>query len=193
MGGNRAVGWAVLDTAVLQWAAGGGSPELGAAVGPAEMRSASIELARRVDAIRDFVADGVGIVGVQSVRVPLADRAAPRMPPAAQTGPEPAPERPRADPMCPPELAPSPRMPNDPWTEGRAEQVAARHQATIDKAFAPAGYGSALPGVPADPALNMVRWPLDELDWLERRADYLSNQINEFNRRLRTLLRRVRG
>ena len=47
--------------------------------------------------------------------------------------------------------------------------------------------------MPADPALNMVRWPLDELDWLERRADYLSNQINEFNRRLRTLLRRVRG
>lgn len=105
----------------------------------------------------------------------------------------------------------APKMPNGPWTEQElsaparhgggtdgyrcqcAGCVAARHQATIDKAFAPAGYVSALHGVPADPALNMVRWPLDELDWLERRADYLSNQINEFNRRLRTLLRRVRG
>lgn len=252
MGGNRAVGWAVLDTAVLQWAAGGGSPELGAAVGPAEMRSASIELARRVDAIRDFVADGVGIVGVQSVRVPLADRAAPRMPPAAQTGPEFIAVH--ADSFgtggkclrCGQQATPgtvcdgassAPKMPNGPWTEQElsaparhgggtdgyrcqcAGCVAARHQATIDKAFSQQGsaaralygddasdklnrltaeLGSAIEPArggpsPADPALRMDRWPLDELDWLERRADYLSNQLNEFNRRLRTLLRRVRG
>jgi hypothetical protein len=176
---EQATGWAALDTAVLQWMACGGSPALGCAIDARTMRLATLELARRVDAIRDFVADGVGIVGVQSVRVPLAERAAPRMPPAAQTGPE--------------VTVPSHGGGTDGYRCQCAGCVAARHQATIDKAFAPAGYGSALPGVPADPALNMVRWPLDELDWLERRADYLSNQINEFNRRLRTLLRRVRG
>ncbi len=172
---ERAVGWQALDAAVLRWAACGGSPELGCALDPATMRSATLELSRRVDA------------GLEARPTEPQTASNYELPPAAQTGPEPAPRMP----------AERDAARHGGGTDGYRCQcagcVAARHQATIDKAFAPAGYVSALHGVPADPALNMVRWPLDELDWLERRADYLSNQINEFNRRLRTLLRRVRG
>lgn len=122
--------WGMVPNDVLTWMALGGSPALGCAIDPATRRDAALELAGRQEGFRTGPAEAAG--------------------------------------------APTPTMPNDPWTEREAEgggpagcardddkctvcghkrgspecagwrpkpipdQVAARHQAIIDRAFAPA-------------------------------------------------------
>lgn len=132
MGEQRAVGWAALDAAVLQWFAGGGSPELGCAAPPATMREATIELSRRVERGREAgppaAQTGPEVIAVHAASYGTGGKCL-RCGQFATPGTECAPDLQAKPKMIPSHTVPGLRRPCP-------ADVAARHQATIDKAFA---------------------------------------------------------